>query len=243
MAVLVATGTAPTTTSGAVITSGTSATFPQDYHQIDHDGNAATYVEWTYTGTSQTALRYYVEMPAAWAANSHAIATIRNTSFNICGRGSLGGTTLAGNLRFIDSTGTVVGNPGTGTVANSIWYRVEKQINHATQQARMAIFEIGSTTPIWSSSWTGGSYLAQSDRVQLGATTGAAPVLGSFKIAYVTVSDDITDWIGQYNSDGGTGSPAAVSITVWNGTTLIDAESVGVWNGTELIPVDMEVDA
>ena len=174
-------GGALPTISGSSITSGTGTGLLNEHLLVQHDGTAATYAEWSFTATSTIALRYYIELPSAWASSSHALTSFRYNANNSL-RASLGGTSAAGSMRLIDNAGTQLAASGTHVVDVSMLYRIEAQVNHAANQGRIGVWTAGGTL-LYDSGWTTGVFLAQANTVRIGATTGASPQLGAMKIA------------------------------------------------------------
>ena len=84
--------------------------------------------------------------------------------------------------------------------------------------------------------------LANSTRTELGATTGATPLLVALGIAHVLITDDTSTWAGRHASDTLDEEPNMPSTVMgwWNGSDYVPLEAIGVWDGTTFTPVNLE---
>ena len=194
-------GTLPTTVGSGVSYAASGGWGNRPAIQLDQASGQSSQVRFEFTAVTTVAVRAYIQLPAAWTASSQSLIIARFNSSTNVGQANIGGSGSPGQARLIkaDPSATAA-QSSTNTLSQSTWYRFELQLNQTAGQGRMAVFPLGSDTPLWNSGWAANDFGTSTYRVEIGPAY-TSPTMGQVRVTNLMVTDSVSDWIGRVEGD------------------------------------------
>ena len=193
-------GALPTTIGGGVSSVSNGGWDGRPAIQFVQPSGNVSQVRFSFSAVTTLAMRAYVQTPTTWGSSASTIMNGRPNATNVSGRVVIGGTGSPGQVRLGNPSGAVIAQSSPNLLNLGQWYRFELQLHQSVNQARAAVFALGSDTPLWDSGWRTDSYYASSDRAEFGPAA-TSPTLGQIRMTNLIVTDNVDTWIGRATGD------------------------------------------
>lgn len=124
-------------------------------------------------------MTYFSVNGETWPSASFGLITFRTNLSNATVSATISGAAQPGQVRLVAVGGVQLATSPNNTIRLNTWYRLELQISAVSGRARVGVFALGTSRPLWASDWLeNANFSSPVEIVQIGRVTTSPSVTG-----------------------------------------------------------------